>query len=353
MKEEGDLKDPSKLSLKKWLEEGSGLFLSAILSAFLTGFLFFIYLQSNIQSITEIKTKEVALKMLEDEQNEFSKLKSEFATESDDAKKSSQTLIQEIKKNKNDAEAYRGKAFEAKINAERDLEDSKATLNSIRDLEKGLADAKRIVKTFQNAEEAFNRAINNQEFVNEIVNRVDTHPIGTILIYSGSFKSKEWNLLWSKGWRPCDGALYPNENYPDLYNILKEKFPERMINGKPHFKVPDLRGRTPVGAGTSNGNTQHKLGEKLGKEKHTIALSESPPHRHAIAGAFHPNGTENKMEMVDQSEHKKNYILLPDGNKYGVYFNIKGSYTSTIPEQQEAMSIMQPSLVVNFIIKAK
>jgi microcystin-dependent protein len=46
------------------------------------------------------------------------------------------------------------------------------------------------------------------------------------------------------------------------------------------FKLPDLRGRVPLGFGPGPGLTHKNLGSKGGKEKHALAAGELPDHAH-------------------------------------------------------------------------
>jgi len=72
---------------------------------------------------------------------------------------------------------------------------------------------------------------------------------------------------------PCDGSTYLRVDYPNLYDVLDTPF----IVDADHFLVPDLRGRTVIGAGGafSNGNTG-------GEENHTLTVDEMPSHTHTI-----------------------------------------------------------------------
>ena len=53
------------------------------------------------------------------------------------------------------------------------------------------------------------------------------------------------------------------------------------------FKVPDLRGRSPLGAGTGYGLTARTLGEMGGEEEHTITIDEMPSHTHELSAVYY------------------------------------------------------------------
>ena len=54
------------------------------------------------------------------------------------------------------------------------------------------------------------------------------------------------------------------------------------------FAMPDLRGRSPAGAGTGPGLTELELGSHRGSEYHTQTVSELAPHSHTAL--FSPSG---------------------------------------------------------------
>jgi len=72
---------------------------------------------------------------------------------------------------------------------------------------------------------------------------------------------------------PCDGSTYLRVDYPNLYDVLDTPF----IVDADHFIVPDLRGRTVIGAGGAFSNAD--IG---GEEAHTLTVDEMPSHTHTI-----------------------------------------------------------------------
>jgi len=81
---------------------------------------------------------------------------------------------------------------------------------------------------------------------------------------------------------PCDGAEYLREDYPILYDVLDAAF----IVDADHFIVPDLRGRTIIGAGDGSGLTTRNVGDTGGEENHELTESEIPSHSHTIPLTF-------------------------------------------------------------------
>lgn len=88
-------------------------------------------------------------------------------------------------------------------------------------------------------------------------------------------------------WLICDGASLLIEDYPLLFIQLGTNYGQVDID---HFNIPDLRGRTPVGAGTGSGLSARALGDSFGTENHELTVGELPAHTHADAGHIHAEG---------------------------------------------------------------
>jgi microcystin-dependent protein len=80
-----------------------------------------------------------------------------------------------------------------------------------------------------------------------------------------------------RGWALCDGQLLPINNNPALFSLLGTTFGG---DGRVNFALPDLRGRTPIHAGSG-----HTLGERGGEQAHTLSISEIPTHIHDAKAA--------------------------------------------------------------------
>ena len=98
------------------------------------------------------------------------------------------------------------------------------------------------------------------------------------------------------------------------------------------FRVPDSRGRVPVGAGTGSGLTQRVLGVKGGEEAHVITITEMPAHRHNSSDSY--------------------------GNppySYGQFTAARGDTNNCNPSGSTggdtAHNTMPPYIVINFIVR--
>ncbi len=86
-----------------------------------------------------------------------------------------------------------------------------------------------------------------------------------------------------RGWAFCDGQILPINQNQSLYSLLGTTYGG---DGRTTFALPDLRGRTPIHVGRSDGGAHHSEGQKSGEETHTLSVNEMPNHDHiAYAGS--------------------------------------------------------------------
>lgn len=84
-----------------------------------------------------------------------------------------------------------------------------------------------------------------------------------------------------KGWMPCDGRLLPISQNTALFSLLGTYYGG---DGKSTFALPDLMGRTPMGAGQGPGLSLYDLGQSGGSETVSLQATEMPPHTHPLSG---------------------------------------------------------------------
>ena len=82
-----------------------------------------------------------------------------------------------------------------------------------------------------------------------------------------------------RGWALCDGQILPINQNQSLYSLLGTTYGG---DGRTSFALPDMRGRTPIHVGRSNGGGDHREGQKSGEETHTLAANELPQHTHTL-----------------------------------------------------------------------
>jgi len=89
------------------------------------------------------------------------------------------------------------------------------------------------------------------------------------------------------GWLVCNGRSLSTTTYADLHTAIGYTYGGSGGN----FNIPDLMGRTPIGAGTGTGLTARTRGQKSGAETHTLTVPEMPSHNHTISPST-VNGTQ-------------------------------------------------------------
>jgi len=96
----------------------------------------------------------------------------------------------------------------------------------------------------------------------------------------------------------CDGTEYAIADYPALADVLDAAY----LTDSAHFRVPDFRGRIPVGAGAGDGLTPRPVNESGGEEAHTLIGAEMPVHNHLDAGHIHSIHSHITLPVVAPGE---------------------------------------------------
>lgn len=145
-----------------------------------------------------------------------------------------------------------------------------------------------------------------------------------------------------RGWAFCDGQILPINQNQSLYSLLGTTYGG---DGRTSFALPDLRGRTPIHVGRSNGGQEHSLGQKSGEETHTLSVAEIPQHTHSFNGSSAQGTTDIPAA---------NQVLSRSARD--VYRDQATSLTPLVPGSMantgggQAHENMQPFLAVNFCI---
>jgi len=97
--------------------------------------------------------------------------------------------------------------------------------------------------------------------------------------YLGQIIQGGWNFAPS-GTHMCDGSILAISQYSALFALLGTTYGG---NGVQNFALPDLRGRSMLGAGQGPGLSNYVLGEVSGSEHTTILTSNLPAHTHTAS----------------------------------------------------------------------
>lgn len=144
----------------------------------------------------------------------------------------------------------------------------------------------------------------------------------------------------------CNGQLLPISQNQALYSLLGTQYGG---DGRVSFALPDLRGRVPVGSGSSADPawqpSRYDQGQAGGAESVTLLGNQLPSHTHAMLGT-NAAGT----------------LKVPTENLYGhatgeALFGPSGGTQAVLAAQTLGMSgggephaNMQPYKVINFAI---
>jgi microcystin-dependent protein len=141
-----------------------------------------------------------------------------------------------------------------------------------------------------------------------------------------------------KGWALCNGQLLPINQNQALFSLLGTTFGG---DGRVNFALPDLRGDVPIHVGDG-----HTLGEKGGEQAHTLSISETPTHTHAVNATTVPATTNTPG----------NTLLLAQSTSANLYGSAAQNPVAMSPTMvgnvggSQAHLNMQPFLTLSFCI---
>lgn len=98
-------------------------------------------------------------------------------------------------------------------------------------------------------------------------------PPGSMIMWAGSF------FAIPAGWLLCDGLVYTNTTYPDLYAALGGTNNPWGLSGTTGFRVPDMRSRFPVG---SESTSVYPVGSTGGLKDLYLTVNQLPAHSHTM-----------------------------------------------------------------------
>lgn len=100
--------------------------------------------------------------------------------------------------------------------------------------------------------------------------------------YMGQILLSGFNFA-PRGFAFCNGQLLPISQHTAVFSLLGTYYGG---NGQTTFALPDLRGRTPVGAGSSAGGgwypEPYPVGQTFGSESVALTAGQLPVHAHQV-----------------------------------------------------------------------
>lgn len=169
--------------------------------------------------------------------------------------------------------------------------------------------------------------------------------LGEIRMFAGNYAPVDW--------AKCDGQALTINQYEALYSIIG------CIYGgdeRTTFNLPDLRGRTPLGARTGPGLSAYVIGQSGGLSNVSLSQNNLPSHTHSMT-ANNVNATAKTL-----SQDGASVVAKPNVTR-GSSSQLKNAYSSPGSGQQISMSNAavtstggngshqnrQPCMAINFI----
>ncbi len=170
-------------------------------------------------------------------------------------------------------------------------------------------------------------------------------PTGAITMYGAASAPTGWLL--------CDGSSVLRATYPALFTAIGTTW--GSADGT-HFNVPNLTNNVPIGSGSIAA-----LAATAGSQTHVISSGELPTHTHTITdpththpnnvarsnnpGTFSPSLGIAGLGVVNQETAPGGYLQTGGVGSASTGITVDSTGSST------AMSLVQPSIGITFIIK--
>jgi microcystin-dependent protein len=191
-------------------------------------------------------------------------------------------------------------------------------------------------------------------------------PIGAILPYAGSEAPYGYLL--------CDGSEIEKAKYSDLFDIIGTRYNgSTALNGVNTFRLPDLRGRFPLGkdnmdnggtvpnntggfidAGGGNadrvaGTAPDNLGDSGGQSANSLTVSNIPDHEHTMRGSTGQQYYATRLDTAIPTDVTSFSERGPTTVGQSQYLASSG-FVKTTGSLGQPFSVMNPFLTLNYII---
>ncbi len=168
-------------------------------------------------------------------------------------------------------------------------------------------------------------------------------PTGTIMDYAA--------IMPPTGWLLCDGTEITQTEYVKLFDTIGSAF-NKGDEQPGNFRLPDFRGRVPIGAGLGEGLILRNIADKGGGETHQLVEAELPSHNHiaSVKPKAREGFTNRGVYPADRYMASTNALDIYATTGTEVEMG-ESPVTVSNTGNDQAFSLMQPYLVVNKIIK--
>jgi microcystin-dependent protein len=133
------------------------------------------------------------------------------------------------------------------------------------------------------------------------------------------------------GWLYCDGSAVSRTTYGALFGVIGTTY--GAGDGSTTFALPDLRSRTPLGAGAAAGAglTARALAASGGEETHLLAQTEMPGHVHSITDVSHNHTVTNPTHTHSTSDPGHAHTLNEAPHAHGAPAGATTGYGIDVP----------------------
>lgn len=182
-----------------------------------------------------------------------------------------------------------------------------------------------------------------------LLKTIPVNPPGVILPYGGDTAPDGWLL--------CNGQEVSREDFQELFSAIRFKFgPESQVNPG-FFKVPDMRGRLPLGADNIGGSSANVvtagsadvIGALDGSEDKIVDITNLPEHQHSLKDADN-NQFYAVQDRIDPTEDDAVTLVdAPTATEQGQKLPNSGNIISG-NDVGQPLNIMPPTVTMNYII---
>lgn len=118
-----------------------------------------------------------------------------------------------------------------------------------------------------------------------------------------------------RGWLLCQGQLLAIQSNTALFALLGVQYGG---DGRTTFGLPDLRGRTHVGAGQGAGLSQYPQGTITGTEGVTLQSTQMPAHTHTVNPTTMPVSSSVGSQASPVNTYFAQAAGTPTPQQYGL-----------------------------------
>jgi microcystin-dependent protein len=121
--------------------------------------------------------------------------------------------------------------------------------------------------------------------IDQLMRPIMAAPIGGLMAFGGASAPDKWLL--------CDGSEISRTTYADLFAIIGVAY--GAGNGTTTFNLPDMRGRSTMGA---DGSLVSGLGTQAGAAAVALSINNLPSHDHDYADPGHTHGLTSPFTSI-------------------------------------------------------